>query len=93
MIAIVNISPPGTERCKYEVKINFKKIATFEHFRPDGLAECLRKAFKAVEKERRVEVENKAVEFGPPSGPADVAWTGRGLLSAEATTGAGGIHD
>lgn len=52
MIAIVNMGPrtddPGGERT-YEVKINSKVICTFQHYRREGLAECLRRAAEAVE--------------------------------------------
>lgn len=43
---------------KYQVRINTKVIAEFEHWRKDGLAECLRKAADAVEDPNRVEVIN-----------------------------------
>lgn len=45
---------------KYQVRINQKVIAEFEHTRSDGLAECLRKAAEAVEDDNRIE---KQVEF------------------------------
>jgi|GEM_PF-1328285 len=52
MISIVNIGPfddpnPLGER-EYEVRINGEVICTFKHTRMDGLAECLRRASKAV---------------------------------------------
>lgn len=51
MIAIVNVGPktndPGDER-NYEVRINQDVVATFRHFRRDGLAVCLEKAAQAV---------------------------------------------
>ena len=54
MLAIVNVSPddaPMTGRNKYEVRINRRVIATFEHDRqPDGAAQCLRDAADAVER-------------------------------------------
>ena len=54
MIAIVNVSPddaPTTGPNKYEVRINYEVIATFEHDRqPDGAAQCLRDAADAVDK-------------------------------------------
>lgn len=36
--------------CKYQLRINEKIIAEFEHSRPDGLAVCLKKAADAAEK-------------------------------------------
>jgi hypothetical protein len=53
MIAIVNVSPdaPVTGINQYEVRINRRVIAKFEHFRHlDGLAQCLRDAADAVER-------------------------------------------
>jgi len=54
MLAIVNVSPddaPLTGTNKYEVRINRRVIATFEHARkPDGAAQCLRDAADAVER-------------------------------------------
>ena len=41
-------SPLGV--CKYQLRINEKIIAEFEHSRPDGLATCLKKAADAAEK-------------------------------------------
>jgi hypothetical protein len=43
---------------KYQVRINQKVIAEFEHTRSDGLAECLRKAAIAVEQPDRLENTN-----------------------------------
>jgi hypothetical protein len=40
---------------KYQVRINQKVIAEFEHTRSDGLAKCLRLAADAVEDPLRVE--------------------------------------
>jgi hypothetical protein len=61
MLAIVNVSPddaPLTGRNKYEVRINGRVIATFEHDRrPDGAAQCLRDAADAVEQCRSDERE------------------------------------
>jgi hypothetical protein len=53
MIAIVNVSPdaPVTGINQYEVRINRRVIAKFEHFRHlDGLAQCLRDAADAVDR-------------------------------------------
>jgi hypothetical protein len=43
---------------KYQVRINQKVIAEFEHTRSDGLATCLRMAADAVEKTDRLENTN-----------------------------------
>lgn len=54
MIAIVNVSPvdaPMTGKNTYEVRINQRVIATFEHDRkPDGAAQCLRDAADAIDR-------------------------------------------
>lgn len=59
MLAIVNVSPDDAPICgmnKYEVRINHRVIATFEHDRqPDGAAKCLRDAADAVERCREEE--------------------------------------
>lgn len=59
MLAIVNVSPddaPLTGRNKYEVRINRRVIATFEHDRKhDGAAQCLRDAADAVDRCREAE--------------------------------------
>lgn len=51
MIVIINTgnnpSPIGTH--EYRLQINNKLICTFTHERHEGLAECLRKAAKAVD--------------------------------------------
>ena len=61
MLAIVNVSPEDTPLVgvnKYEVRINDRVIATFEHFRtPDGAARCLRDAADAVQEARAKEAE------------------------------------
>lgn len=44
---------------QYQVRINNKVIAEFQHTRSDGLAECLRLAAKAVEDPMRVEKINE----------------------------------
>lgn len=49
-------SPNGLNH--YEVRINHKVIATFDHVRADGLAECLRIAADAVEDPNRREIKN-----------------------------------
>ncbi len=65
MLAIVNVSPddaPLNGRNKYEVRINRRVIATFEHDRqPDGAAQCLRDAADAVE---RCRAEDRAALLG-----------------------------
>ena len=59
MLAIVNVSPedaPLIGRNRYEVRINRRVIATFEHDRqPDGAAQCLRDAADAVDRCRAEE--------------------------------------
>jgi len=60
MIAIVNVSPPGThpgDFHTYELKINRRVITRFQHRRLDGLAQCLRAAADAVEESRAMEVQ------------------------------------
>ncbi len=56
MIAILNISPKGTEKATYQIQINNELVATFKHGRTDGLAECLRMASIAVERKREEDV-------------------------------------
>jgi hypothetical protein len=63
MLAIVNVSDEDTPAVginQYEVRINYRVIATFEHDRQYGnAAECLRDAADAVErcnKERQDEL-------------------------------------
>ena len=48
MIAIINVEGEPDGVCLYEIRINYKLIATFEHYRKDGLAVCLEKAAQAV---------------------------------------------
>ena len=53
MIAIVNVGPQSESPFglrNYEVRINHKVVATFQHKREDGLAKCLMEAAKAVER-------------------------------------------
>lgn len=52
MIAIINQGGDMSGECEYRIQINNELITTFKHSRPDGLAECLRKAADAVEKEK-----------------------------------------
>lgn len=56
MLAIVNVSPadtPETGLNQYEVRVNRRVIATFEHDRRYGnAAQCLRDAADAVERAR-----------------------------------------
>ncbi len=58
MIAITNISPPGTPRDaahSYTVQINNGPVlARFQHIRSYGLAACLRRAAEAVEAAERL---------------------------------------
>ena len=57
MIGIVNVSPddaPMTGPNDYEVRINKTLICRFSHDRQiDGLAQCLRDAADAVEKNKK----------------------------------------
>jgi hypothetical protein len=61
MLAIVNVSAddaPATGMNRYEVRINSRVIATFEHDRKlDGAAQCLRDAADAVDRCRAEEKE------------------------------------
>lgn len=56
MLAIVNVSPPNTPTTgmnQYEVRVNKKVIASFEHDRQYmNAAQCLRDAANALEKAR-----------------------------------------
>ena len=53
MIAIVNIGPhddPDSGGLRnYEVRINDRVICKFQHYRRDGLAECLAIASEAID--------------------------------------------
>jgi len=49
-VAIVNIGSDGDEHV-YEVRINRRVLFTFKHTREDGLAECLRRASVAAQKD------------------------------------------
>lgn len=59
MIQIVNIGPEGAEMVglhDYVVRINGIDICKFQHIRKfNGLAECLRDAADAIEKQRKAE--------------------------------------
>ena len=59
MIGIINVSPenvPNTGINQYEVRINRKIIAKFEHNRQFGaLAQCLRDAADAVERQEKLD--------------------------------------
>jgi len=48
-IIIQNMKGDALGVCTYQLRINQKIIAEFEHSRPDGLAACLRRAADAVE--------------------------------------------
>ncbi len=53
-VIIQNVSTgPMTGNQHYVVRINERHITEFDHIREDGLAECLRKAAAAVEKQER----------------------------------------
>jgi DNA-directed RNA polymerase specialized sigma54-like protein len=62
MLVIVNVSPPNTPTTginQYEVRVNQKVIASFEHDRQYmNAAQCLRDAADALEKARLQEHEN-----------------------------------
>ena len=49
-IIIQNMGGNPLGVCKYQLRINQKVIAEFEHSRPDGLTACLKKAADAAEK-------------------------------------------
>lgn len=61
MLVIVNVSPddaPAEGPNWYEVRVNRKVIATFEHDRViNGAAQCLRDAADAVERCRKEDQE------------------------------------
>jgi len=61
MIAIVNVGGGDPKDVmgirNYEVRINSEVIATFQHRRSDGFAECILKASKAVESKKRKQVD------------------------------------
>ena len=65
MLVIVNVSPPGTPTTgtnQYEVRVNQKVIASFEHDRQYlNAAQCLRDAADAIEK-ARLQEHNELVE-------------------------------
>lgn len=66
MIAIINQGGDMSGECEYRVQINNELITTFKHSRPDGLAECLRKAADAVENQREEHINyivQKLVEY------------------------------
>ena len=52
-IIIQNMKGDALGVCTYQLRINQKVIAEFEHSRPDGLAVCLRKAADAAEQDER----------------------------------------
>lgn len=64
MIEIKNIGGNPFGVCDYEVKINGRLITTFSHDRCDGLAKCLERAGKAVDRQKWIEF---AKACGPPS--------------------------
>lgn len=53
MIAIFNTGGDTKGVSNYQVQINDTFICKFKHNRPDGLAECLRKAAEAVDNEKK----------------------------------------
>jgi hypothetical protein len=62
VIAITNVSPPGTPRDAvhtYTIQINNgPELARFQHIRSYGLAACLRRAAEAVEAAERLARES-----------------------------------
>ena len=54
-IVIQNMGEEGNNVWRYEVRINREVITRFSHYRPDGLATCLRLAAEAVDKVREDE--------------------------------------
>ena len=50
-IIIQNMKGEAFGVCTYQLRINQRIIAEFEHSRPDGLSVCLQKAAQAAEKE------------------------------------------
>lgn len=67
MIAIINIGggnpdDPGGWR-DYVVQINHRVVARFQHKRSEGLAECLRKAAKAVDEAAEIEKNKWVTEY------------------------------
>lgn len=69
MIAIVNIGPHTRDTGglrSYEVRINGRVIATFKHYRCDGLATCLRLAALAVQQAQAMELAQLAPCFVTP---------------------------
>lgn len=64
MIEIKNIGSNPLGICDYEVRFNGNLITTFSHDGRDGLATCLERAGKAVERQKWVEF---AKICGPPA--------------------------
>jgi hypothetical protein len=50
-IIIQNMKGDALGVCTYQLRINQRVIAEFEHSRPDGLAVCLKKAADAAEQD------------------------------------------
>lgn len=64
MIAIINIGNENKAgETKYQVKVNSQLITTFFHKRSDGMAICLEKASKAVEKQKHLELFKLLKQF------------------------------
>lgn len=49
-VIIENIGGNPNGKSNYLLRVNENKIASFKHHRPDGLVECLKKAYKAAQK-------------------------------------------
>lgn len=56
-IIIRNLGGDPLGLCKYEVRINEKRITTFKHSRPEGLRACLLAAAEAVEAQKWKDLE------------------------------------
>lgn len=51
--------------CRYEIRINEKRITTFKHHRPAGLKACLLAAASAVEDQERHDLARLVKLSGP----------------------------
>lgn len=65
MIAIVNVSTHEDNYGlnQYELRINSRVIAKFDHVRSEGLAVCLRKAAEAAERAHLDEVSKRLMKM------------------------------
>lgn len=72
-IIITNVSghDGGKEISRYVVRINNGPvIAQFEHWRPDGLATCLRLAADAVDRADLQDKNRRSDQLNPPPPPS-----------------------